>query len=205
MSKPAKLILIRHAPVEKMAGFLPMNDGNAIITEVQIRKLANRLPKNCIWYVSPLKRTIQTTEALSEYVTIKEMIIENNLREQNFGDWEGRKISEVWKEIQNNKNEHNHSFISPEVCPPNGDCFLDQCMRVSIWLRELDLMASKTYIVIAHAGTIKAALSYMLEIDPDKAIGIEVSHLALNIVEVLRKEHDRYRGGRYRLLCLNQK
>ena len=205
MSKPAKLILIRHAPVEKMVGFLPMNDGNAIITEVQIRKLANRLPKDCIWYVSPLKRTIQTTTALSEYVTIKEMVIEKNLREQNFGDWEGRKISEVWKEIQNNKNEHNHSFISPEVCPPKGDCFLDQCMRVSIWLRDLDLMASQTYIVIAHAGTIKAALSYMLEIDPDKAIGIEVSHLALNIVEVLRKEHDRYRGGRYRLLCLNQK
>ena len=205
MIKPAKLILIRHAPVKKMVGFLPMNDGNAIITEVQIRKLANRLPKDCIWYVSPLKRTIQTTTALSEYVTIKEMIIEKNLREQNFGDWEGRKISEVWKEIQNNKNEHNHSFISPEVCPPKGDCFLDQCMRVSIWLRDLDLMASKTYIVIAHAGTIRAALSYMLEIDPDKAIGIEVSHLALNIVEVLRKEHDRYRGGRYRLLCVNQK
>ena len=44
--------------------------------------------------MSPLKRTIQTAKALSKYVAVKDMIILKKLKEQNFGDWAGRKISE---------------------------------------------------------------------------------------------------------------
>ena len=59
--------------------------------------LATLIPNNCVWYVSPLKRAIQTAEALSKYVNYSKMVRENKLIEQNFGDWSGKKISEVWE------------------------------------------------------------------------------------------------------------
>ena len=92
MVKPSKLIFIRHAPVDTELGYLPDNDPDAIINEFKIKNLASYLPQDCIWYVSPLKRTIQTAKALSKYVAVKDMILEKKLKEQNFGDWAGRKI-----------------------------------------------------------------------------------------------------------------
>ena len=53
--------------------------------------LAALIPNNCIWYVSPLKRAIQTAEALSKFVNYSKMIYEIKLIEQNFGDWSGKK------------------------------------------------------------------------------------------------------------------
>ena len=65
--------------------------------------LATLIPNNCVWYVSPLKRAIQTAEALSKFVTNSKIVIENKLIEQNFGDWSGKKVSEVWEVLKNAK------------------------------------------------------------------------------------------------------
>ncbi len=202
--KPSMLILIRHAPVQRVESCLPEHDPNAIIDEVQIRKLASVIPNDCVWYVSPLKRTIQTAKALSKYVTIREMILEKCLIEQNFGDWAGKKISEVWEELRHNKSQHNYSFICSDFSPPNGDSFIEQCNRISIWLEKLNFFKAQTVVVIAHAGTIRAALASMLGIEPDNAIGIEILHLSLNIFEVLSSDKDKNRGGRFRLLWVNK-
>ena len=205
MVKPSKLIFIRHAPVETEVGYLPDNDPDAIINEFKIKNLASYLPQDCIWYVSPLKRTIQTAKALSKYVAVKDMILEKKLKEQNFGDWAGRKISEVWQELKNNISQHNFSFICPEISPPNGESFLTQLERVSIWLEGLQFFEPQTAVIIAHSGTIKGMLAYILGIDPDKVIGIEISHLSLTSVEFLAKKDDKNRGGRFRVLGINNK
>jgi len=203
MTKPSKLIFIRHAPVETEVNCFPKNDPNAIINKFKIKVLASYLPKDCIWYVSPLKRTLQTAKALSKYVTVKEMILERKLVEQNFGDWAGKNISQVWQNLKRNKSQHNFSFICPEVSPPNGESFLVQYERISQWLEEMNFSKPQTGVIIAHLGTIRGALAYILGIDPDKAIGIEISNLSLTIVEVLAKESNKDRGGRFRILGVN--
>ena len=205
MIKTSKLILIRHAPVKTEVGCFPDNDPDAIIDELKIKKLAGHIPEDCLWYVSPLKRTIQTANALSKYVNVKEMKFEKRLKEQNFGDWAGKKISEVWKELKNNTSQHNFSFICPEVSPPKGENFLTILERVSIWLEGLQFFEPQTAVIIAHSGTIKGMLAYILGIDPDKVIGIEISHLSLTSVEFLAKTDDKNRGGRFRVLGINNK
>ena len=82
----AKIILIRHAPARKISGSLPEYDPDAIINDIHIKILAAHIPRDSTWYVSPLKRTIQPAKALSKYVSYKEMNLEKNLEEQNFGD-----------------------------------------------------------------------------------------------------------------------
>ena len=100
MIKPTKLYLIRHAPVKQVKGFFPKHNPDAIIKNNQLKILATLIPNNCVWYVSPLKRAIQTAEALSKYVNYSKMVRENKLIEQNFGDWSGKKISEVWEVLK---------------------------------------------------------------------------------------------------------
>ena len=204
MIKPAKLFLIRHAPVSSRKGFFPEHDPDAVIKNIQLKKLANVIPGNSTWYVSPLKRTIQTAEALSKYISYSQKTEEKNLAEQNFGDWSGKKISDVWKILKKNHSKHNFSFISPEVSPPNGESYIQQCKRVSHWLKNLSILENENIVVIAHSGTIKAIFSHTLKIKPEFTIGIDINHLSLSIFEVLTKKDSKYKGGRYRLLALNR-
>ena len=203
MINPSKLIFIRHAKVETVKGCFPENNPDAIINECEIKNLASHLPQECNWYVSPLKRTIQTAEALSRFVTVKKLVLEKKLLEQNFGDWAGKKISEVWQDLKKNESHHNYSFICPETSPPNGESFLVQYQRISKWLEKIHFFEPQTVIIIAHAGTIRGVLAYILGIDLDKAIGIEISHLSLTILEVLTIDDNKNRGGRFRVLGVN--
>ena len=131
MNKNKTLILVRHAPVKKVDGYIPKNNPSALINLDHIQKLANYIPEASSCYVSPLKRTIQTAKALSKFVNFEDITEAKDLVEQNFGDWAGKRISEVWEELKHNKSQHNFSFICPEICPPNGDSYLDQCKRVA--------------------------------------------------------------------------
>ena len=153
--------------------------------------------------MSPLKRTIQTAEALSRYKQYSKIIIENNIVEQNFGDWSGKKISEIWKLINKNKDKHNFSFISPEFSPPNGESFLEQSKRVEIWLKKLKVKAGQSILIITHAGTIRAILSHALQIKPDFAIGLEVTYQSYSVLEMLSKKDNKHKGGQFRLLSFN--
>ena len=89
--------MIRHAPTAVKKGFLPEDNAPAVLDSKKIKNLALSLPANCTWHVSPLKRTVQTADALSAYITAGEIRIEESLKEQNFGDWSGEKISDVWE------------------------------------------------------------------------------------------------------------
>ena len=204
MIKPIKLYLIRHAPVREVKGFFPKHNPDAIIKNNQLKMLATLIPNNCVWYVSPLKRAIQTAEALSKHVTYSKMVRENKLIEQNFGDWSGKKISEVWKILNKSKTKHNFSFISPSESPPNGESFKKQSKRVGIWLENLNVLEGKSIVIISHAGTIRSILLHALKIKHDYAIGIEILHQSLNILEMISKDDNKYKGGRFRLIALNK-
>ena len=115
MIETSKLYLIRHAQVEKLEGYIPENNANAIINLDHLKILATYIPHNCTCYVSPLKRALQTAKALSKFTNFKELLIDNKLKEQNFGEWGGKKISFVWNEIKMFKKKNNFSFIYPEL------------------------------------------------------------------------------------------
>ena len=198
-----RLYLIRHAPVKKKEGYVPENNPKAIINSDHLKRLAAYIPDNSLCYVSPLKRAIQTAQELSKYRNFKEIVIEKKLREQNFGEWQGKKISLIWEEIKTFKTKHNFSFLCPENCPPKGESFLDQCKRVSEFINNLNFHDHTSLIFISHSGTIRAFLSQILDLDPNKAIGIEISHLSITSIEVLKKDNIRNKGGKYRLLSVN--
>ena len=62
----------------------------------------------------------------------------------------------------------------------------------------------KVIVVVTHSGTIRAILSHLLGIDPDISIGIEISHLSFTSIEVIDNKQNKNRGGRFRVLKVNQ-
>ena len=203
MTKTCRLYLIRHAPVREIEGYVPEKNPKAVINSDHLKKLAKHIPNNSLCYVSPLKRAVQTANELSKYINLREIIIAKELREQNFGEWQGKKISLVWEEIKKLKTQHNFSFICPDTCPPKGDSFLDQCKRVSEFVDNINFDNHTSLIFISHSGTIRAFLSHFLNLDPNNAISIEISHLSITSIEVLIKDNLGYKGGKYRLLNVN--
>ena len=203
MIEISKLYLIRHAQVEKLEGYIPENNANAIINLDHLKILATYIPHNCTCYVSPLKRALQTAKALSKFTNFKELLIDNKLKEQNFGEWGGKKISSVWNEIKMFKKKHNFSFIYPELSPPKGDSFSDQCKRVASFVETLNLSNKKSIVIVTHSGTIRAFLSYILNIDPNIAISIDISHLSITSFEIIINGQFENSGGKYRLLNVN--
>ena len=203
MINTCRLYLIRHAPVKKKEGYVPENNPKAIINSDHFKMLAAYIPDNSLCYVSPLKRALQTATALSKFTNFKELLIDNKLKEQNFGEWGGKKISSVWNEIKMFKKKHNFSFIYPELSPPKGDSFLDQCKRIGLFMENLNLSNRKSIVIITHSGTIRAFLSHILNIDPNIALSIEISHLSITSLEVMTNGQLKNSGGKYRLLNVN--
>ena len=46
-------------------------------------------------------------------------------------------------------------------------------------------------------GTIRSILLHALKIKHDYAIGIEILHQSLNILEMISKDDNKYKGGRF--------
>ena len=105
-------------------------------------------------WCSPLLRTRQTAAVVAEAIGVAPTILDN-LIESDRGTWEGRRVAEI-------------AEVSPELHAafeagakdfafPGGESLLDQVERTR---KALDVVASGPgpRLVVAHAGTIRAAL-----------------------------------------------
>lgn len=129
------------------------------------KKLGDFIPKGC--YSSPLVRCKTLAEAL---FADKEIILEDALREVDFGAWEGLTWEEIpvaaqkrWGEDVLNFKEH------------GGENFIDLKARiVPFWERILHNEEEKI-AVVAHAGVIVALLSHLLQADPSKVFMLDIT------------------------------
>jgi alpha-ribazole phosphatase len=149
----------------------------------QARLLADRLRSEKIKavYSSDLKRAYETASILAAPHQLKVQIAEE-LREINFGVWEGltfKEISEKYKELAEKW------YQSPaSVRIPKGETFFEVKERaynaIMKLLKEND---PGTIIVVAHGGTIRAIICGLLDIDLNHAFRIQQDNTALNIIQ----------------------
>jgi probable phosphoglycerate mutase len=115
-------------------------------------------------YTSPLTRAIQTAKIISENSTIKP-IIENEIREINFGEWEGLTINEIAKNYPEQfkvwkTDQEEGSLIG-------GDLSI-KCASIrarNAILKIANNNANKNIIIVAHGGIIKAGLIGLFDWD----------------------------------------
>jgi alpha-ribazole phosphatase len=170
--------LVRHAPVARPKGIIHDGDAPADTSDqTALAALRARLPAACQVYASPARRTVDTAIALG-----LSPIEESRLREQNFGDWTGRRHEEIEAE---SGSAYDDFWRAPATNrPPGGESFSDQIARVRNCLRDLPF---GNVILVVHSGTVRAILAVALDIAPEGALRFVIDPLSLTRVDRLNQ------------------
>jgi alpha-ribazole phosphatase len=186
MSGDHRLWLIRHAPVAGQSGVIHDFDAPADTRDdVALAALQAKLPAEAAQFASPSVRTLETAAALG-----LRPIAEPNFREQNFGDWTGRRHDVLVREL--GAAYHDFWQAPANSRPPGGESFADQIVRVRDGLLALP---PGDVVLVVHSGTVRAALAIALEIAPEPALRFAIDPLSLTRI-------DRLTNG-WRVVCVN--
>ncbi|HEY9523672.1 MAG TPA: bifunctional RNase H/acid phosphatase [Thermopolyspora sp.] len=108
---------------------------------------------------SPLKRAQQTAQAVAARTGL-DVIVEDGLRENDFGAWEGHTFAEVRERWPG---ELTDWLADTSVAPPGGESFEQTARRVqAATARLLDDHPGKVILAVSHVTPIKTMLRFAL-------------------------------------------
>ncbi|MGB3148694.1 MAG: histidine phosphatase family protein [Paracoccaceae bacterium] len=172
-----ELTLIRHAPTQAGGRLAGRRDVEADLSDLTAAEgLRKALPQPRRLIISPARRCQQTAAAIWPVSEVGSRLTDPRLWEQDFGLWEGLPYADL-------------PDLGPltaaalaDYRPPGGESFTDLCARIAPALEEIAEKGSAT--IVAHAGTIRAALALALGTAP-AALAFGVSHLSATRIQRL--------------------
>ena len=181
--QPTITLLLRHGqtPLSTERRFAGIGDIELTETGVRQAKLAGeRLAARGgvdVILTSPLRRAQQTTAEVAAAIGA-EVVADDDLRETDFGAWEGLTFAEAQ---QRWPDEVTAWLSDPEVAPPGGESFAAVGIRVRrAQARLLDRYAGNTVLVVSHVTPIKTLLTEALLAPPAAMYRIYLDVGALN-------------------------
>jgi alpha-ribazole phosphatase len=185
-----RLWWVRHAPVNhggRIYGQLDLScDCSATAT---FTGLAEQLPRGAVWVTSNLRRTHETAAAIiraglpgPEQIPGPEALVIDDLAEQHFGEWQGLAYEELHRLRAGEFHRFWHAPAHQVV--PGGESFLAVIERVSRAVHRLiETYAGRDVIVVAHGGTIRAALALALGLDPEAALAFTIENCSITRID----------------------
>ena len=181
-----QIILVRHGQtVHNVAGIAQgWNDSEqSDVGREQVARVAERLAetKPTRIYSSPLGRAISTAEAIAR-VTGLDIVTLDDLREMNYGRWEGRSFLDVRREDE----PIYQRWIVDEECPcPDGESHADVRRRLE---RAFGSINSERPIVVTHGTAIRIAATALLQLPVMSSRNFAQDNAAMNLF-VWRNDH----------------
>ncbi|HYW49020.1 MAG TPA: histidine phosphatase family protein, partial [Gemmatimonadaceae bacterium] len=125
---------------------------------------------------SDLRRARETAALLAP--SLLHIDTEPRLREMNFGEWDGR----TWDDIERTEGAGLESWMADwtTVRAPGGESFADVVERVRDLLAAIPRRDDGTTLIVAHAGSIRAAAVVLLGLPASRAFSLAVEHLRLH-------------------------
>ena len=197
---------VRHAPVVGVNGVIyGANDVDCDVSDkAQFKILAQTLPQDAVWVTSHLSRAIKTAKAISEAgLDLPEPFVEEDLGEQNFGDWQGLS----WDQMREEDAEAHDAFWADPTRsrPPGGESFADLIARTGAVIERLTAeYAGRDIITVTHGGTIRAALAVALDLEPEQGMAIRLDTLSVSVLEHVEDGLLRGAGGVWRVVGVNR-
>lgn len=172
---------VRHGPTHEKA-FVGWRDVPADLSDTaQLQRLDQYLPLDAILISSDLIRSIATADGLGS--TRTRLPHDRQLREFNFGDWDGKKFDEV---SQTHPELSRAYWERPgDIAPPNGESWNDAAHRVS---HAVGLLTAKhtnqDIVIVAHIGVILTQIGIAKAIPPEQAIGHKIDNLSVTKITI---------------------
>ncbi|MFI7614996.1 bifunctional RNase H/acid phosphatase [Nonomuraea terrae] len=181
------LLLLRHGETELSLERRFSGRGEAELTAnglAQASAAAERLSREPyrldVIVTSPLKRARQTAEAVAARTGL-DVEVEDDLRETDFGDWEGHTFTEVQRRWPA---ELTAWLADPDVAPPGGESFAQAALRVdAAGERLVERYAGKTVLAVSHVTPIKLLLRNALLAPLQSLYRMHLDLACLSLVE----------------------
>lgn len=174
-----QLILVRHGEtLHNVAGIAQGWNDSALSDRgrEQVARVAERLAalQPTAIYSSPLGRAMSTAEVISK-ATGLEIVTLDDLREMNYGGWEGRSFLDVRSEDE----AIYQRWISDPACPcPNGESHEDVRRRLE---RAFASMNSERPVAVTHGTAIRIAATTLLDLPVMASRNFAQDNAALNL------------------------
>jgi broad specificity phosphatase PhoE len=183
---------VRHAPVRSDGGRIyGQSDLSCDCSDTYVfDALARVLPAGALWVSSPLARTRETTRAIwaaGDLAPVGPAREVRDFAEQHLGEWQGLDRARFFAA----RPEHPGSywFGPAEERPPGGESFVDLYERTRDAVAELaPEYRGRDVVVVAHGGTIRAALAVALGLTPQAALAFAVENCSVTRLDYLETE-----------------
>ncbi len=129
---------------------------------------------------SPLRRAQQSAGFVAERLGL-DVALEPDLRETDFGDWEGYTLAEVQQKWPG---ELAAWLADPAVAPPFGESFVDTATRVRRARdRVLASYGGQLVVLVSHVTPIKTLLRFALDAPPSSLYRMHLDLACLSEVQ----------------------
>lgn len=168
-----QLILVRHGEtVHNVAGIAQGWNDSALSTagQEQVRRLAERLAASSIdaIYSSSLQRAVSTAEVISEKTGAAIHVLDD-LREMNYGGWEGKSFLDVRKR---DEDIYQRWIVDADAPCPKGESHNDVRQRMERAFAAIRGAAAagnghsamKRVVVVTHGTAIRVAATVLMDL-----------------------------------------
>ena len=180
---------VRHAPVPDGGRIYGQSDLDCDCTAAEIfAALARELPPDAVWLTSNLVRTRQTAAAIlaadARRHGAAELLAVPEFAEQHLGEWQGLERKPFYAERK--VGTHTLWFAPAHERAPGGESFVDLIERVSEPIERFTAEhRGRDIIAVTHGGTIRAALTHALRLDPQAALSFVVENCSLTRLDYI--------------------
>ncbi|MBE3014229.1 bifunctional RNase H/acid phosphatase [Microbispora sp. NEAU-D428] len=181
------LLLLRHGqtPLSVEKRFSGLGDPSLTPTGLaQAEAAALRLSRQPyeveVIVASPLARARQTAEAVAARTGLT-VLVDDDLRETDFGQWEGHTFAEIQ---QRWPRELAAWLADPDVAPPGGESFASTARRVE-QARDRIVKAheGRSVVVVSHVTPIKMLVRFALGAPPEALYRMHLDLACLSAID----------------------
>jgi alpha-ribazole phosphatase len=181
-----KLLLLRHGDVGEQYHDRYIGSTDISMSELghqQIRAVKIWLHSHSIdcCYCSPMKRCREAAEIVLEQRNM-ECKVDQDLREIDFGQWEGLTFNEINRDFPDGVSKWNE--FDSDFSFPDGERIGDFIKRIICFADRLEAESADTVLVCAHGGVIRLLICYFLGLNPWQYILFRVRHASVVTIEL---------------------
>lgn len=130
---------------------------------------------------SPQQRTLETAQAIGEVAGL-EFMVDPDLREVDFGRWEGK----TFQEIQECDPKHVERWarLDRDFAFPDGERMRDFLDRVHRAADRIARDPTERVLAVTHGGVIRAVICHLLGLEPRSYLLFEISPASVSTVRL---------------------